>query len=52
MLNCKLNSYPAKEEFSSGSAEFRSICFIVLFPFEFNAAKRGKIPDMSWRCVR
>ena len=34
ILNCKLNSYPAKEDFSSGSADFRSISllFSVHFP--------------------
>ena len=33
ILNCKLNSYLEKGEFSSGSAEFRSISFIVFCTF-------------------
>lgn len=57
ILDCKLNSCPVRKEFSSGSPGFRPTFFILFctipeLAFEFSAAMRGKVPDVSRHCGR
>ena len=51
ILKCKLNSYSARVEFSSRSADFMSISFIVFCAFPLSAEKfricRGIVLDVE-----